>query len=172
MLSRLVRLCVLVLALAIGAPSRASASCEELAYGSPTYHRKMDELASQAQLPGAAWNRYHESLVAALCAGKADEIDQLVDSGSLPAAEAKRIAEILRQTYSGKQHSQVNKSFAEVKAEFVEMGLCNACADNIAQYYARKPGSPCAKLAQRALNGDSRAIDELATSPAECIWTY
>ena len=54
------------------------------------------------------------------------------------------IAKVLGKTYRAKQRSETGKSYAHSKEKFLEMGACNACADNIAQYYTKKPDSPCA----------------------------
>ncbi len=56
--------------------------------------------------------------------------------------------------------------------KFLEMGLCSACADNVAEFYVKKPNSPCAKLAKRALEGDAIAIDKLKNAPHYCTWKY
>lgn len=132
----------------------------------------MDELAVQAQLPDAAWNRNHESLVAGLCGRKRRDVDDLVDGGSVAAAEAERIAAVLRRPYRAKQVSEPRRKYASSKVQLIELGLCGACADHVAQYYSAKPDSPCARLAQRALDGDTRAIDELIDGPDFCRWAY
>ncbi len=162
-------------AIALGfiAPTTAlGASCKELAYGSPMYEEKMRELASQAKLPGDAWTRYHESVVVGLCSGKTRDVDDAVGSGSVPVDEAQRIATILGKPYRPKQPTETRKKYASSKAEFIDMGACVACADNIAQHYAKRPKSQCAKLAKRAIDGDSRAIDELVDFPDFCRWAY
>jgi hypothetical protein len=163
------------LAVSLVSPAAAAlaANCPDLAYGTPAYQQKMDELAGQARLPGAAWNRYHEAVVAALCAEEPADVDELVDSGSIPADEAGRIAAALGKPYRPKQtRSEFGKKISLAKTELIEMGVCAACADQIAQYYARRPSSRCAKRARRALAGDSRAIDELVDFPAYCRWAY
>jgi hypothetical protein len=38
--------------------------------------------------------------------------------------------------------------------KFMEMGLCSACAGNVAMVYVKKPTSPCARLAKQALEGN------------------
>jgi hypothetical protein len=161
-----------VAALASPPPAHAAIRCADVVYGSAAYQKKMDELAVRAQLPDASWNRSHERIVAGLCGGKAAEVDEIVDAGSVTAAEAQRIAAALGKRYRPKPVSDTGRSYASAKAELITMGLCNACADNIAQYYTRKPESPCARLAQRAFDGDSRAIDELNTFPDDCVWAY
>jgi hypothetical protein len=153
-------------------PAHAATRCADLVYGSAAYQNKMDELAIRAKLPDAAWNRYHEMIVAGLCGGKAAEVDEIVDAGSVTAGEAQRIAAALGKRYRPEPVLDTGRSYASAKAELITMGICNACADNIAQYYTRKPESLCAKLAQRAFDGDSRAIDQLNTFPDDCVWPY
>lgn len=172
---RAVRLLVFaacVAGFALPAPALAAPSCAELAYGTPAYQSKMDELAELAKLPGGSWNRYHEALVAGLCSGKPHDVDQLVDSGSVPAVEAVRIAAFLGIPYRPKPRSNIGEKYAASKTELIRMGVCAACADQIALYYTRRPSSSCAKLAKRALDGDTRAIDELVDFPDYCRWAY
>jgi hypothetical protein len=45
----------------------AQMSCNDVKYGNPAYHEKMDELAKRAGLPDNYWSRYHESVISALC---------------------------------------------------------------------------------------------------------
>jgi hypothetical protein len=178
MVSRAVHCCALLLAgcavsLVMSAAAFADVSCKSLAYGSAKYFQNMDELARQAKLPDAAWDRNHETVVSYLCSGQQEDVDQLVESRVLPAGEAERIGAVLGKVYRSKQGGGTTKDYASVKAELIQMGLCNACADDTAQHYLKKPGSQCARLAKRALEGDSRAIDELATaSPDFCQWKY
>jgi hypothetical protein len=51
---------------------------------------------------------------------------------------------------------------------FLEMGLCSACADNVAVYYVRKPASQCAALARQALEGNPDAVKQLRNNPPYC----
>lgn len=52
------------------------------------------------------------------------------------------------------------------------MGLCSACADNVAQWYTRQPTSRCGKLAKQALEGNPQAERLLAGFPDYCVWKY
>jgi hypothetical protein len=56
--------------------------------------------------------------------------------------------------------------------KILEMGLCNACADNVAQWYVQQPASRCAQLAKRALAGDAGAVNSLRAFPDYCQWRY
>jgi len=162
----------LVIAAASAASALAAPTCEELAPDSPRYQAKMDELAERAKLSDNAWNRYHESLVSALCTGKRARADKLVDQGFVTVAESERIAAVLDRAYTPKRRSEAGNRYGAAKGRFVEMGACSACADNIAQFYARKPASRCGKLARRALGGDAVAREKLAAFPDWCRWTY
>jgi hypothetical protein len=51
-------------------------SGQDLKYGNPSYQEKMDELAKEANPPGNAWNRYHESLAQDLCADNIKDVDK------------------------------------------------------------------------------------------------
>jgi hypothetical protein len=55
---------------------------------------------------------------------------------------------------------------------FLEMGLCSACAGNVAQFYIKQPSSPCAKLAKKALEGNPLATDQLRDFPDYCQWKW
>jgi hypothetical protein len=48
--------------------------------------------------------------------------------------------------------------------KFLEMGVCSACAGNVAMFYVKKPTSPCARLAKQALEGNPVATDKLVTT--------
>lgn len=55
---------------------------------------------------------------------------------------------------------------------FLQMGLCSACADNVAQFYVSRPQSQCSILARRALEGDPVATKQLQEAPPYCTWHY
>jgi hypothetical protein len=52
--------------------------------------------------------------------------------------------------------------------KLLEMGLCSACAGNVAELYVKKPSSRCAQLTRRALGGDSDALKTLIDFPDYC----
>ena len=78
-------------------------------------------------------------------------------AGLVKAQEAQTIGNLLDKTYIPKQRSEAGKSYAQSKQKFIEMGACSACADNIAQYYAKNLDSPCGKLAKQAVDGNPRS---------------
>lgn len=59
---------------------------------------------------------------------------------------------------------------SDLAARLVEIGTCDACADNIAEFILKKPSSRCAKIAIRALEGDPVATRELVNDPNYCTW--
>lgn len=150
----------------------AQMSCVDFKPGTPNYGDKMDELAKRARLPDNYWNRYHESLVNYLCRGDIRAADKLVDNGFVKPQQAQSIATVLGKQYKPRQRSEAGQTYGYSKEKFLEMGACNACADNIAQYYAKRPDSPCAKLAKKALEGNPQAIRELVAFPDYCRWKY
>ena len=150
----------------------AQMPCADLKHGKPNYNEKMDELAKRAQLPDDYWNRYHESVVSDLCSGNVTDVDKLVDGGFVKPREAQSIAKVLGKQYKPKERSETGESYGYSKEKFLEMGACNACADNIAQYYTRKPNSACGKLAKKALEGNPDAIRQLVEFPDYCQWKY
>jgi hypothetical protein len=52
--------------------------------------------------------------------------------------------------------------------KFLEMGLCSACASNIADLVVNQPSSRCADLGRRALAGAADAIKTLKELPDYC----
>ena len=150
----------------------AQISCSDLKYGNPNYHEKMDELAERTGLPDNYWSRYHESVVSDLCSGDIKDIDKLIDNGFVKPQEVQGIARVLGKTYEPKQRSDTGKSYGYSKKRILEMGACSACADNIAQYFSKKPNSPCGQLAKQALGGNPDAIKKLVAFPDYCQWTY
>lgn len=60
----------------------------------------------------------------------------------------------------------------DVENRLLELGLCSACADNVAQYYTQKPDSQCGQLARSALEGDPDAKAALQQGPSFCEWNY
>ena len=60
----------------------------------------------------------------------------------------------------------------DVKNRLLNMGLCSACADNVAQYYTAAPKSQCAELARSALEGNPEAARTIQEMPAYCTWHY
>ena len=150
----------------------AQLSCSDVKYGSPDYSEKMDELAERAKLPDNYWNRYHESAVRDLCSGNIKDVDALVDGGFVKPREAQNIARVLGKAYKPKQRTETGKSYEYARKKFLDMGACNACADNIAQHYTKKPDSACGKLAKQALDGNPEAAKKVAEFPDYCRWKY
>ena len=60
----------------------------------------------------------------------------------------------------------------DLENKLLEMGLCNACADNVAQFYIQQPSSECAKLTKEALEGNPEATSKLQEFPDYCTWKY
>ena len=150
----------------------AQITCRDVKYGNPNYQKNMNELAKRAQLPDNYWNRQHESVVTDLCNGNIRDIDKLIDDGFVRPQEVQNIAQVLGKTYKAHQRSEAGKSYRAAKEKFRDMGACEACADNIAQYYTKKPDSPCGELAKQALEGNSDAISKLVSFPDYCKWKY
>jgi hypothetical protein len=56
----------------------------------------------------------------------------------------------------------------DVDNKLLEMGLCSACASNVAYLYVWQPASRCAKLTARALAGHPEAVKTLKGFPDYC----
>jgi hypothetical protein len=75
--------------------------------------------------------------------------------------------------YAGRDNpSGAVGSYKNIKQKFSDMGLCSACADNVTQYYRKKPDSRCGALAKKALAGNPEAETELIAFPSYCVWEY
>jgi hypothetical protein len=165
-------LAAIILSFILAGSVFAQLSCKDVKYSNPNYHEKMDELAERAGLPDNYWSRYHEDVVRDLCNGSIKDIDELIDSGFVKPGEAQNIARVLGKAYKPKQRSETGKSYGYSRKRFSDMGTCSACADNIAQYYTKKPDSPCGKLAKQALEGNPDAVNKLVEFPDYCRWKY
>ena len=61
----------------------------------------------------------------------------------------------------------------DLENKLLDMGLCNACADNVAEFYLKKPKSSCGKLAKQAIEGNPDAIEKLVNNfPDYCSYKY
>ncbi len=148
--------------------ANAAVKCSDVKYGNENYHEKMEELAKLARLPDGYYNRYHEDVVSDLCKGNAKGIRDSIDSGFVKRSEVEAIIESLGMD----NRSDTGKSYGYSRQKFEDMGLCSACADNVAQHYTKKQNSKCGKLAKQALEGNPNAIEELQSFPSYCIWKY
>jgi len=57
---------------------------------------------------------------------------------------------------------------SDVSDKLVDLGLCQACADNAAHAYVTGPQSPCGRLVKGAINGRADAIKILISQPTYC----
>lgn len=61
----------------------------------------------------------------------------------------------------------------DVENKLLAMGLCNACANNVAELYIKAPSSHCSELVKQALAGNAEAIETLVGFPDYCAaWQY
>ena len=70
------------------------------------------------------------------------------------------------------ENSESVLRYNDLNNRFLEMGLCGACADNVAQFYLKQPQSRCAVLAKKAIEGNPDAASELRRDPSYCAWRY
>ena len=56
----------------------------------------------------------------------------------------------------------------DIDDKLIQLGLCSACADNLTEFFLKKPASRCGQLVGRALKGSARALDALKSNPAYC----
>ncbi len=161
--------CILFLLIIFNSiPAIAGIKCNDVKYGNEKYHENMEELAKQAHLQDSYYNRYHEDAVKYLCANEGEGVRRLVDEGAVKSSEIEAIKKVLGKD----DRAEHGQSYRYSKQKFMDIGLCMACADNVAQYYTKKPDSQCGKLAKQALEGNPSAIEELKKSLSYCVWTY
>lgn len=80
--------------------------------------------------------------------------DEVEISYSLKLIRSKVPSNILRQN--------------DVELKLLDLGMCNACADNAAAFYVKMPASRCAQLVRQALEGNPIAKKELLDDPNYC----
>ena len=64
--------------------------------------------------------------------------------------------------------SETELKIDDLENKLIEMGLCNACASNVAHLYFNRPTSQCSQLTKRALGGDESALQQLKEDPEFC----
>jgi hypothetical protein len=77
-----------------------------------------------------------------------------------------------REQIQGFKCDKVELKYDDLDNKLLEMGLCSARADNVAQYYIKQPNSQCATLARAALEGNPEALLKLQDMPTYCTWHY
>jgi hypothetical protein len=85
---------------------------------------------------------------------KPQYVDESEISYGLDLIRSKMPAEILRQN--------------DVELKLLDLGMCNACADNAAAFYVKMPNSRCATLVRQGLEGNPTAIKTLRDMPKYC----
>jgi hypothetical protein len=130
----------------------------------------MEKLVWLAGAGDSYFNRYQESAVSDICAGRNKSVNEMIDKGFVSAAQVSEFRKILTPVAQGR--SEIGKSYGFSRQKFEDMGLCSACADNVAQHYTRNPSSACGKLAKRSLEGDYEAVQEIQKFPSYCVWMY
>ena len=56
----------------------------------------------------------------------------------------------------------------ELDNKLLDLGLCSACASNVAYLYIHQPQSRCAALTRKVLGGDAQALEDLKQDPDYC----
>lgn len=65
------------------------------------------------------------------------------------------------------RNSAITLRIYDVENRLSELGLCSACAGNVAAFFVRRPNSTCGRLAQQALEGNPVAAGKLRDG-SEC----
>lgn len=163
------RILIAVVLMSLPLTASAGVKCSDFEPRTDNYEVKSEELAKLARLPGDGLHKYQEMVVSDLCSGNIKNVDYLVDNGSVEAKEAQSIAKVLGLTYKVKKRSARGIRYANAHAKlYYDLGLCSACASSAAYYYTDKPNSKCGKMAKKALEGNSAAIEALSNLPDYC----
>jgi len=85
---------------------------------------------------------------------KPQSVDETEVSYGLDLIRSKVPLEVLRQH--------------DVELRLLDLGMCNACADNAAAFYVKMPASRCATLVRQALEGNPIAVNKLKNMPDYC----
>ncbi|RYB02113.1 hypothetical protein [Lichenibacterium ramalinae] len=60
--------------------------------------------------------------------------------------------------------------YDDLDNKLLSMGLCSACAGNVAMMYLERPQSKCAAVTRKALEGDPAALEALQGDPGFCTY--
>lgn len=60
--------------------------------------------------------------------------------------------------------------YDDLDNKLLSMGLCSACASNVAMMYLEKPQSKCAAVTRKALEGDPAALETLQSDTGFCTY--
>ena len=129
----------------------------------------MKRLAVAANLPDAAYTRYHEAVASAMCDGDSKTVNDLVDSGYLSYGEAKAMQDVIasdRRVQLSTERTAEGRRFEEAWKGLRELGLCSACAADEAGFYAKEPASRCGSrpaIRQRGLEFTGHRVISSAT---------
>ena len=74
--------------------------------------------------------------------------------------------------YETSQFSSTELRRIRLEDKLITMGLGSVDANNTAYITVTQPHSRCAQLTNKAISGDSTAINELTTSPSFCIISH
>lgn len=140
-----------------------SALAKMLSCDTPLYEMG-DELAIQAELPDGYLHRYHEAFISNLCKGDLEQANGWVDNGYVKPQEAASIAKALGKPYTVPKRSEAGKTYERLNFSLRDLGLCGACASNVAAGAVEHPNSKLAQLANAAVDGDKAALAELESA--------
>ncbi len=161
-------------------PASAGVNCADLspAYGGNQekmnqYLLKVQQIADLAMIP---WDRYYEGAIQSICSGDAPSVNSMIESGSVTyngVIALTRVLEGHKLNPSKLRHQSFKGwTYEVVRKKVGEMGLCEACADNVANWYINPKTSKCKLLTDSALRGSKNAIRRLKEFPLYCQWNY
>lgn len=127
---------------------------------------KIDEaaIAAKAHLGDEYPNRYQEDVIYGFCRNTPDDLKMIrgeIDSGNVTAQDAEAIAQSEGVQFKAPARSEEGKLYQKINSGLIKLGLCSACANNIASIYVAKPRGDIATLVDAALTGNQSARDYL-----------
>ncbi len=181
-------LACLVVAVGLASPGKAGDLCRAVALrdvgsdGSPSYvlqkgdydeaitQYNVNKRTGEAQFCSHGGSCYPTRVLTKQ--GSADTLRLLncVVDRSHPYDDGQQLSYGLTVIRSAVPAAQLRKS--DIEDRLGQLGLCTACADNVAQWYVQRPQSQCGTLARRALEGDPIAAKQLQADPPLCTWHY
>jgi len=163
-------------------PVIAKVSCSNAtysysSYSIDTFERYKSYVIELTNLARVPFDKYYEGAIQMICNGDKKGLLGHIDNGYVKQDAVNRlIRNLTGHKITGeiqKRRTTLGRIYSESRKKFGSMGLCEACADNVAQWYSRTGNrSACGRLATRALSGSKSAINELRRFPEYCQWDY
>ena len=142
----------------------AHINCKDFDEDNDKYEESMQALPDIAKIPEIRWDRNHENAVTNICEGSSQataEVNEMVNNGSLSAADAEAIAHALGKHYHAPPRNAKGLLYESINRKALDLGVGDANAANIATEYVKNPKGDLASQLDAASAGDKSALDKL-----------